>query len=107
MSLDVYLDDINGDRLYSNNITHDLNVMANAAGIYKYLWRPEKIGVKKAYQLIEPLQIGLEKLLNNPDYYKQFNPKNWWGDYDIFVDFVRDYLAACEEYPDAEVGTWR
>ena len=50
MSLDVYLDDINGDRLYSNNITHDLNVMANAAGIYKYLWRPEKIGVKKAYQ---------------------------------------------------------
>lgn len=27
--------------IFSANITHNLNAMAEAAGIYKHLWRPE------------------------------------------------------------------
>ena len=30
--------------------------MADEAGIYKYLWSPEEIGITKAEQFIEPLK---------------------------------------------------
>jgi hypothetical protein len=32
---------------------------------------------------------------------------NGWGDYDGFITFVRDYLEACEQYPDANVRVSR
>ena len=34
---------------YSANITHNLGKMAEEAGIYKHLWRPEEIGITKAW----------------------------------------------------------
>lgn len=40
------------EQLYWANITHNLNSMAGAAGIYQHLWRPEEVGVTKARQLI-------------------------------------------------------
>lgn len=92
---------------YSANITHNLNQMAEAAGIYRHLWRPEEIGITTARQLIEPLAAGLDRLLAEPDHFRQWNPETGWGSYEILVEFVRDYLAACEEYPDADVSVWR
>ena len=41
MSLDVMLNGAVGDELYSANITHNLTGMADAAGIYMHLWRPQ------------------------------------------------------------------
>lgn len=93
--------------VYSANITHNLGKMAAAAGIYYHLWRPEEIGIAKARQLIEPLRIGLEELLVDPAKFEQFNPENGWGSYDGLVEFVKNYLTACEKYPDADVSTWR
>lgn len=95
------------ETVYSANITHNLNTMAKEAGIYKHLWRPDEIDIKKARQLIEPLSIGLGLLKNTPEYFKQFNPENGWGTYEGLVSFVREYLKACEEYPDADVRVWR
>lgn len=89
--------------VYWRNITHNLNKMADAAGIYKALWRPEELGITKAQQLIEPLRDGLALLKSDPATFKLFNPKNGWGDYDGLVDFVADYLRACVENPDADV----
>lgn len=94
-------------RVYSANITHNLNTMAKKAGIYKHLWRPDEINIEWAYQLIEPLRLGLVKLLNDPDYYKQFNPENGWGDYNGLVTFVKDYLNACKLNPNAKVSVCR
>lgn len=88
---------------YSANITHNLNSMAGAAGIYEHLWRPDEIGITKAKQLIEPLRAGLHELKLNPEKYKVFNPSNGWGSYDGLVDFVSKYLEACYEYPDADI----
>lgn len=34
--------------LYDANITHNLNRMADEAGIYEHVWRPEEIGVTTA-----------------------------------------------------------
>lgn len=87
--------------LYSANITHNLNIMAEKAGIYKHLWRPDEINIKYAKDLIEPLQKGLKKLKSKPDYYKKFNSSNGWGLYDHFIVFVENYLNACIKYPDS------
>jgi hypothetical protein len=91
------------EEYYSRNITHNLNTMAGEAGIYEVMWRPDEIGITKAAQLIEPLKDGLAKLESDPERFKKLNPSNGWGSYDGLVSFVRDYLRACEETPDAEV----
>jgi hypothetical protein len=100
---------VNADEreVFGWNITHNLSKMASEAGIYKHLWRPEELGVKKAEQLIEPLTSGLFLLLNEPDRFKAFNPENGWGNYEGLVEFVRMYLNACKEYPEAEVHICR
>lgn len=89
------------------NITHNLNTMADAAGLYRCLWRPEELGISRASQLIAPLREGLDRLRSAPDLFKVHNPENGWGDYDGLVAFVADYLAACERYPDADVTASR
>lgn len=51
-----------------------------------------------------------EELFNNnithnekPDYFKQFNPSNGWGSYTVFLPWVKEYLNACREYPEATI----
>ena len=95
------------DEAYSSNITHNLGAMANAAGIYDHLWQPETIGIGKAYQLIAPLEKALVDLKADPERFKKHNPSNGWGTYEIFVSFVKDYLDACREHPDANVSVSR
>jgi hypothetical protein len=93
--------------VYSANITHNLNTMADKAGIYKHLWRPDEIGVERAEQLIEPLETGLALLKSDPERFKRFNPKNGWGTYEGLISFVQDYLEACKKFPGATVSVWR
>lgn len=95
------------EELFCQNITHNLNEMAEQAGIYKHLWRPEEIEIEKAHQLIKPLKIGLEKLKKDPEHFKKFNSPNGWGTYKYFVPFVEEYLKACIEYPDGNIGVSR
>ena len=93
--------------VYWGNITHNLGRMADAAGIYDALWTPEERGFSKASQLIEPLRNGLKRLKDNPDEYRKYNALNGWGTYEGLVEFVTNYLAACEKYPDAKVSVWK
>lgn len=118
MSLDVTLyEDIKcpdcGCQIKSNNvvfeasITHNLGRMAEAAGIYKELWRPEEIGIEKAGQLVSPLTIGLQRLRADPEHYKTFEPGNKWGTYNVFIPWIERYMRACCEYPDTFVEVSR
>lgn len=93
--------------VYWANITHNLTEMADAAGIYQALWRPEEIGITKASQLIDPLTFGLKKLKDDPEFYEKFNSSNGWGLYEHFVPFVSEYLQACIDSPDADVSVSR
>jgi hypothetical protein len=93
--------------VYEANITHNLNTMAQEAGLYQALWRPDEISVKKAGELVSILRSGLDDLKVNPERFKKHNPENGWGDYDGLVRFVTNYLAACEQYPDAIVQVSR
>lgn len=107
MSLDVWLTGAVGKEIYSANITHNLTDMADAAGIYEPLWRPEEIGATKARDLIEPLKAGLARLEADPTKFERYNSPNGWGLYKHFVPFVRNYLEACENAPDATVHVSR
>ncbi len=93
--------------VFQANITHNLNSMAEAAGIYQACWRPEEIGVTVAAQLVPLLRVGLEKLRADPLKFLVFNAANGWGTYEQFVPWVERYLRACEENPDATVSVSR
>jgi hypothetical protein len=109
MSLDVYL--VNNtcptckrsEEVFWANITHNLGKMAAEAGIYKHLWRPEEIGIKKAKELIQPLREGLALMESDQERFEKFNTPNGWGTYEQFIPWVRKYLEACEKYPDSEI----
>ena len=140
MSLDVYLTrkkwvsydegkshTEESEELYSANITHNLNKMADEAGIYNALWRPYRLKsdyhiaendhdaqyifesqqTTKASEIIPLLEKGLADLKARPEYFEKFNSANGWGMYKHFVPFVEKYLKACKEYPDAIVEVSR
>lgn len=107
MSLDVSLIRVMPTEIYSDNITHNLGRMADAAGCYYHLWRPDEIGITRAEELIEPLRAALDRLKADPDKFKEFDAPNGWGRYENLVQFVSEYLAACKESPDAEVSVSR
>ncbi len=106
--------------VYETNITHNLNIMAQEAGIYEALWRPhqlkpdydknwddaeeyvfEKKDITLAKDIIPLLEKGLIDLKARPEYFKTFDSPNGWGLYIHFVPFVEKYLKACKEYPEA------
>lgn len=93
--------------VYEANITHNMGKMAGECGLYEPLWRPEEIGATRAQQLIEPLREGLARLIDERERLQEFNPANGWGSYDALVRFTTGYLAACEEWPEAEVEVSR
>lgn len=92
--------EIETNEVFRGNITHNLSEMAKAAGIYDCLWNTEDV---KANVVIDSLREGLHKLKLEPEKYKQYNPKNGWGDYDLLVNFISNYLDACYLNPDARI----
>lgn len=107
MSLDVYLEKMVLTDVYSDNITHNLGKMAQEAGLYDVLWRPEETGLKTGADLIPHLAAGLSRLRADRAHFEQFNPPNGWGDYVGLICFVDQLLQACTEHPDARVRTCR
>lgn len=93
--------------LYCSNITNNLVEMAVACNLYTYLWKPEELGYTLARELIAPLELGLEKLYDEPQKYRKMNPSNGWGSYDILMRFTQHYLYACVKHPDAIVSVCR
>lgn len=89
--------------VYTSNITHNLWEMAEAAGIYKALWRPEEIGCTYAKDIILLLEGWLKNLKRAPVKYSKYNSEKGWWTYVNFVPFVEKYLEACKEYPEAKI----
>lgn len=113
MSLDVYLNTEKcnccgrEDVLYNLSITHNLGDMADEAGIYDIVWRPDEHGITKAKQLISPLKKAIVEMEKDPVRFKKHNAPNGWGKYEHFVPFIKEYLAACEKYPEALISVSR
>jgi hypothetical protein len=92
--------------LFSRNITHNLGEMADKAGIYMCLWRPDELGLNVASEIVDVLTEGLSDLKNRPEFFKKFNPENGFGDYDGLVEFAESTLTACKKYPLATIDTY-
>ena len=107
MSLDVWLTAMKPTEVFEANITHNLNEMAEEAGIYKHLWMPEELKIKEAHELIEPLTKALDDMKANPEHYKKFDPENGWGSYDGFIPWIEKYIKACKEHPEAQISISR
>jgi len=103
LSFDEWFKENGTEEIFSANITHNLNTMADKARIYEALWRPEEIKAKQAKDIIPILEKGLKKLKEKPEYFKQFDAENGWGTYKDFIPWVENYLEACKEYPEAEI----
>jgi len=107
MGLDISLVDADGKEVFDAYVTHNLNRMAEEAGIYGCLWRPEDIEITHAHQLIEPLSAGLAKLATGKSRFEKLNPENGFGSWKGFVIWCAEYLQACRDHPDASVHASR
>jgi hypothetical protein len=110
MSLDFYLYGppvMVCPTVLDKNITHNLGKMADAAGIYKCLWRPDENGFKMAKDIIPALTAGLKKLKKYPAKFKKLDAPNGWGTYEHFVPWVEEVLRACEANPEATIEVSR
>lgn len=101
------LDHEQDDYVFESNITHNMGRMARECGLYEPMWRPDEHGFTHAHQLIAPIEAGLAILLADHERLQEFNPGNGWGNYDVFLSFTEEYLAACKQWPDAEVSVSR
>lgn len=95
------------DFYFSQNITHNLGKMADAAGIYGCVWRPEEHGIETANQLIMPLTEGITLLKSDPERFKAFDSPNGWGTYENFVPWLEKYLEACQTCPKGTISVSR
>lgn len=112
MSLDVTLyfevdtggpDSPDRYRVFEANYTHNVTRMAEKAGLYTCVWRPEECGIETARDLIEPLRNGIKMMEDDPITFIELNPASGWGSYDTFLPWLRRYLEACLKYPKAKV----
>jgi hypothetical protein len=81
--------------------------MAAEAGVYEVIWRPAEAGVHAADDVRDKLRAALVLLKREPERFRKLEPANGWGTVEGFIDFVDEYLRACEENPDAEVTVSR
>lgn len=93
--------------VFEANITHNLTKMADEAGIYQHVWRPEELGIATAKSLIEPLRQGIARMKSDPEHFRKLDSPNGWGRYEHFVPWLEQYLEACEQNPDAEISVSR
>ena len=108
MSLDIWLKCPHcGHDLYENAITGNLAEMADSAGLYEAMWRPDEHGFVLAGDIIQLLNDGIRTLKSDPERFKKMNPPNGWGTYDILLRTATDYFAACSAHPDALIKVWR
>ena len=99
--------------VFSANITHNLNRMADKASMYKALWYLTKteddfyprvdrdIPITLAKELLPYLEHGLNQLKTYPEFFKQFSAYNGWGTYEQFIPWLDKLIEACKQYPNA------
>jgi hypothetical protein len=97
------------EEVFRANVTHNLGRMAEAAGIYGCLWRPEECDppIVTAAQCIPILEGGLARLRKDRTTFVAYNDSNGWGTYQQFIPWIERVLAACREHPQALVRASR
>jgi hypothetical protein len=104
-----YENDGHHNSVFNINITHNLNAIANKAGVYDCLWRPEEFNIRKASDIQEKVHSAIVELEENGDAYAyiELTPKNKWGTIDGFIKQLKLIYKACVEYPNAKLSAHR
>jgi len=84
--------------VYSSNITHNLNKMFEAAGVYRILWHGEGL---VAGEVVEKLEAAHKDMVANPKTYMVHDAPNGWGTYPDAVQWLEEVIQACKEHPAA------
>jgi len=95
--------------VWERNVTHNLGRLADALGVYEIIWRPEETDgmIECADDMVPPLEVAISVLLDKFDEYKKYEPENGWGTRNGFIRFMRGYLEACHEFPNALIKASR
>lgn len=99
MSLDITL--TADEKVFDLNITHNCNEMADFMGVYKEIWRPEELGITRAYEVKSALERSIAYLQTHD--ITHLEPDNKWGTQDQFLGFLYEYLDLVNRYPNARI----
>jgi hypothetical protein len=100
---DVHLMRYTPISVYKTYVKRDIFQMADLVGVYSIIWKPNDYGINKASKLIPHLERAIEELEKNPDFFKALQPEEKWSTYENFLAWLKRYLSACRNYPDAEI----
>ena len=82
-----------------SGLTYNLSDMLTAA-----LWGSIRcMHGRRAEQVRQCVEPGLQDMVADPTWYRQFNPENGWGDYNGCVRVLTRLVELCRKYPDATV----
>lgn len=106
MSLDFTLTDhLTGEELLWKNITHNLNKMADEAGVYEILWKPSSLHEDlRAGSIVPKLEKALLELITEPKRFDKFNAPNGWGKRENLIEFIAAILKVAKENEFAKVS---
>ena len=89
------------ETVFDRNLTWNLTPMHRAVGID---WR--KLREMSADQAKETILDAVRQLKEDPERFKDMNPKNGWGSYDGLVDLLQEMLGTWKRYPTATVKVY-
>lgn len=98
-----------GHSLGEWNLTYNLSPMLRAAGFPG--WQ-ESVGTEAEVQpvtakrVIPVFESVLSELRAHPEKFREMNPPNGWGSYEVAVEVFADFVEKVKPHPDATVGSW-
>lgn len=81
------------------NYTHNTNRMLRAVGID---W--DHLRGKPLAAVCEVMTLGINRLKQQPETFRAWNPPNGWGDYDSLIEVLTRIVTAFERHPKAVLG---
>lgn len=107
----IIIDNDNELKDYYINITHNLNKMAkhvpvgNNTNLYDVLWHGDELEnpIVKGKQFEKYLYNGISYMIRCKPILLEYNPDNFWGNYDSLLQFIKDCLALSIQHPNADV----
>lgn len=105
------------DEYFHMNLTHNLTEMASQCRVlgtcnynaesavvtlYDLLWHPKNnLNIETpTLDYLEDVMACYKNLLQNPEFFKQYNPEDGWGSYEQLVKRTKQYLAVLQSISD-------
>lgn len=102
-----HVNEVETNQVWCGVISHQLGRMAEAIGVYTPIWRPENTCIEKALHMVVPLACAYRDAVEREAELRALEPANRLGTYEAFLNFIKNYLNACIQHPDAVIRVTR